>query len=63
MNGAPLAPDYVIALNNRGFALQLLRRLEEAIASYDRALAIKPDHVTALNNRRLLMHELERRQI
>ena len=28
-----------------------LKRLEEALASYDKALALKPDYAEALNNR------------
>ncbi len=38
------SPDYAEALNNRGNALRDLERLEEALASYDKALAIKPDY-------------------
>jgi predicted O-linked N-acetylglucosamine transferase (SPINDLY family) len=34
----------------RGFALQNLRRYEEAIACFSRAAEIKPDHLEALNN-------------
>ena len=33
-----LRPDYAEALNNRGVTLQELKRFEEALASYDRAL-------------------------
>jgi predicted O-linked N-acetylglucosamine transferase (SPINDLY family) len=42
-------PDYVDALNNRGGVQLDLRRLEEALASYDRALAAKPDDSHALS--------------
>ena len=38
-------------LINRGKALEGLRRYEEAVTSYGRALAIRPDYVEALNNR------------
>jgi tetratricopeptide (TPR) repeat protein len=31
------------ALYNRGLALQGLKRLDKALASYDKALALKPD--------------------
>ena len=31
------------AYNNRGNALKDLKRLEEALASYDKAIALKPD--------------------
>jgi tetratricopeptide (TPR) repeat protein len=43
-----------------GLVLQGLKRLDEAVASYDRALALKPDYVEALNNRGLALEELER---
>lgn len=39
------------ALNNRGVALDQLGRLEDALASFDRALALFPDYLEALNNR------------
>ena len=35
----------------RGNALGNLRRLEEALASYDKALAINPAYAEVLNNR------------
>jgi tetratricopeptide (TPR) repeat protein len=35
--------------SNRGLALQSLRRLAEAMASYDRALALAPDNAEAWN--------------
>ena len=37
-----------------------LGRLEQALASYDKALAIKPDHVDALNNRGNIFAMLKR---
>ena len=43
--------DYAEALNNRGNALATLGRRQEALASIERALAIKPDYAEALNNR------------
>ena len=36
-------PDYAKAWNGRGRALQNLKRFEEALASYDKALALTPD--------------------
>ena len=48
------------ALNNRGMALHELRRLDEALAFYDKALAIRPDYADALNNRGAALHELKR---
>jgi hypothetical protein len=46
-----IKPDYAEAFINRGNALNALMRFEEALASYDRALAIKPDYADALFNR------------
>ena len=40
-------PDYAQAFYNRGVALQGLRRFDEALASYDKALALKPDYAEA----------------
>ena len=37
-----LKPDFADALNNRGNALQELKRFNEALASFDKALAIRP---------------------
>jgi tetratricopeptide (TPR) repeat protein len=41
-------PDGILALNNRGIALNALKRFDEALASYDRAIALQPDFVEAL---------------
>ena len=38
-----MRPDFVEALNNRGNGLMEMKRFEEALASYDEALAIRPD--------------------
>ncbi|HPU51781.1 MAG TPA: tetratricopeptide repeat protein [Burkholderiaceae bacterium] len=46
-----LQPDHADALNDRGNALDLLRRRTEALASYEAALAVRPDHIHALNGR------------
>jgi hypothetical protein len=48
------------AFNNRGLALQELKRLDEALASYDKALALKPDFAEVFNNRGLALQELRR---
>ena len=53
-------PSYVEALNNRGTALKGLQRYDEALASYDRALALRPDHADALYNRGNALKELKR---
>src|SRR6478609_6207213 len=39
------------AFNNRGNALQGLNRFQEALESYDKALAQWPNYAAALNNR------------
>jgi predicted O-linked N-acetylglucosamine transferase (SPINDLY family) len=49
-------PSYYISC---GLALQGLKRLDEAVASYDRALALKPDYAEALLNRGLALEELK----
>lgn len=43
-----------------GLALQSLRRFDEALESYNRALAIEPGNADALNNCGLLLYELQR---
>jgi predicted O-linked N-acetylglucosamine transferase (SPINDLY family) len=55
-------PDHVEALNCRGNALLELGRSEEALASYDRALAVRPDYTDALNNRTDALRALGRRE-
>jgi predicted O-linked N-acetylglucosamine transferase (SPINDLY family) len=46
-----LKPDYAEAHNNLGIVLNEQGRLDEAIASYGRALALKPDYAEAHSNR------------
>ena len=46
-----LQPEHADALNDRGNALDLLRRRADALDSYERALRIRPDHIHALNGR------------
>src|SRR5262249_42642611 len=48
-------PDYAEAHSNRGAALMELKRPAEALASYDKALALKPDFAEAHWNRSLCM--------
>src|SRR5262249_17388754 len=40
--------------------LRALNRFDEALASYDRALALRPDHSEVLNNRGILLYDLRR---
>jgi protein O-GlcNAc transferase len=53
-------PDYADAFNNRGNILVVLKQLEEALASYERALAVRPDFAEAFNNRGNTFKELKR---
>jgi tetratricopeptide (TPR) repeat protein len=46
--------------SNRGLALQGLKRLDEALASYDRGLALAPGNAEIFNNRGLALAELKR---
>ena len=55
-----MRPDYAAALNNRGNTLKELKRFDEALASFDRALAVRPDYADALNNRGNTSKELKR---
>src|SRR5206468_12216626 len=50
----------VEALNLRGNELRHLRRPADALACYDRALALDPDHAAALYNRGNVLLELLR---
>ena len=58
----PNAPNAIVALNNQGMVLKELKRYAEALASYDKALAIKPDYVDALNNRGNALRALKRHE-
>jgi tetratricopeptide (TPR) repeat protein len=53
-------PDNPWAHSNRGNALKELKRLNEALVSYDRAVTLKPDFAEAFNNRGIVLQELER---
>ena len=55
-----IRPDYAEAYSNRGNALQDLKRSEEALASYDKAIALKPDYAEAYNNRGNALQDLKR---
>ncbi|MEI9806134.1 MAG: tetratricopeptide repeat protein [Pseudolabrys sp.] len=47
-------------MSNRGMILHEMKRYDEAVASYDRALAVRPDYVDALSNRGVTLQELKR---
>jgi tetratricopeptide (TPR) repeat protein len=48
------------ALASRALALSLIGRFNEAIADYDRALAIQPNHAVTLNNRAWALFKMGR---
>ena len=50
-----LKPDYALAWNNRGAALEALNQTKEALKSYSQALQFNPQYEKALNNRRRLL--------
>ena len=56
----PLKPDYVEAFYNRGNAFREKKRLDEAIANYDKAIALRPDYMDACYNRANALRELKR---
>ena len=58
---AQQAPASPIILMHRGNALKALARHEEALASYDRALAIQPTYVDAWANKGMSLMALDRR--
>ena len=51
-------PDYAPAWNNKGLALYVLGRYQEAVDSYAKALSIDPDYVKAWNNKGLALDKL-----
>jgi len=55
-----VAPNQPLVLCNRGAGLQSLGRLDEALACYDRAIALKHDLAEAYSNRGLALVGLER---
>ena len=46
--------------NNRGVALHEMKRYDEALASYDRAIALKPDYANAHYNRGTVLKSMHR---
>jgi tetratricopeptide (TPR) repeat protein len=55
-----LNPHNAVAHFNIGSALQELRRLDAALESYDRAIAIDPGFAEAYSNRSVVLKDLER---
>ena len=55
-------PNNVIALGNKGLALDKLGRYEEVIEEYDRILAIDPNDINALGNKGLDLDSLGRHE-
>ena len=53
-------PDEPSVLNNSGNALRGLRRFEDALAAYDKAIALKPDYADAFYNRGITFMDLQR---
>jgi predicted O-linked N-acetylglucosamine transferase (SPINDLY family) len=53
-------PNSALAFNNRGNALQALKRLDDALSSYDKAITLKPDYAEAFNNRGIVLKEVKR---
>ncbi len=45
---------------HRGVTLHELKRFDEALASYEQALAMRPDYAEALSHRGATLHELRR---
>jgi tetratricopeptide (TPR) repeat protein len=54
-----IRPDVALAYCNRGLALQELKQLDAALASYGRAIAIKPDYAEAHANQGNALQELK----
>jgi hypothetical protein len=53
-------PNLAEAWSNKGVALKELKRFDEAIAQYDKALSLKPDYHEAWTNKGVTLHELKR---
>lgn len=56
----PIGRAAVEAFNERGNTLTSLGRFEEALASYDRALALDSSYMLAWNNRGVVLKEMKR---
>jgi len=52
--------DHAEAYNNRGTVLQELKRLDEALTSYDKAIHLNADYAEAYYNRGIVLKKLKR---
>jgi tetratricopeptide (TPR) repeat protein len=57
---AARVPNSAEVHNNRGAILQMMKRYDEALASYDRAIALKPDYANSHFNRGTALKQLNR---
>ncbi|WP_255532994.1 tetratricopeptide repeat protein, partial [Polynucleobacter sp. CS-Odin-A6] len=55
-----IKPDYAEAWSNQGTVFSDLKRYDEAIASYKKALSIKPDYAEAWSNQGTVFSDLKR---
>jgi len=53
-------PGQAEVYNNRGVALLNMKQYDEALASYDKARALRSDYAEAHNNRGAALHEMKR---
>jgi protein O-GlcNAc transferase len=51
---------YADVFNNRGNVLREAKRLDEALASYEQAAALRPSHAEYINNRAIALADLKR---
>jgi tetratricopeptide (TPR) repeat protein len=45
-------------LNNKGTALAILERYEEALEAFDKVIELEPNHIDAWNNKGAALHDL-----
>jgi protein O-GlcNAc transferase len=55
-----IGPNEPSVLNSLGNAMRGARRFEDALAAYDKAIALKPDYADALYNRGITLMDLKR---
>jgi protein O-GlcNAc transferase len=55
-----IAPNEPSVLNNLGNTLRGAKRFEDALAAYDKAIALRPDYADALYNRGITLMDLRR---